>query len=83
MKILVLPGDGIGEEITAATMTVLEAVDRHIALGIDYSFADIGFSALAKHGTTLPDTVLDQARTSDGIILGPISLSNARGVAYP
>ena len=35
MKILVLPGDGIGPEITDATMTVLNAVDAQFALGLD------------------------------------------------
>ena len=73
MKILTLPGDGIGEEITAATMAVLEAVGRRFELGIDYAYDDIGFTSLEKYGTTLRDEVLERARASDGIILGPIS----------
>ena len=73
MSILVLPGDGIGEEIVAATMKVLEAVDKVTPLGLDYEFEEIGFKALEKTGTTLPDEVLEKARNSDGIILGPIS----------
>ena len=73
MKILVLPGDGIGEEITRATMTVLEVVDTRFSLGLEYDFMDIGFKALEKTGTTLPDPVLEAAKKSDGIILGPIS----------
>jgi 3-isopropylmalate dehydrogenase len=73
MNILVLPGDGIGEEITKATITVLDAVNGRFSLGLNFSFADIGFAALEKTGTTLPDGVLEQARQSDGIILGPIS----------
>ena len=73
MKILVLPGDGIGAEITRATMTVLDAVERRFPLGLDYAFEEIGFVALEKTGTTLPDGVMDKARQADGIILGPIS----------
>lgn len=73
MKILVLPGDGIGEEITAATMAVLTEADRRFGLGLGFEFDDIGFASLAKHGTTLRDEVLDKARASDGVILGPIS----------
>jgi len=73
MKILVLPGDGIGEEITRATLTVLEVVNQTHSLGLEFDFMDIGFKALEKTGTTLPDEVLDTARRSDGIILGPIS----------
>jgi isocitrate/isopropylmalate dehydrogenase len=73
MKIQILPGDGIGEEITRATLTVLEAADRRFALGLRFTFDEIGFAALAKTGTTLPERVLDGARRSDGVILGPIS----------
>jgi 3-isopropylmalate dehydrogenase len=73
MKLLVLPGDGIGPEITAATLGVLEAADRRFALGLDFERAEIGFAALERFGTTLPDEVLDRARRADGILLGPIS----------
>ena len=73
MNILVLPGDGIGEEITKATMTVLDMLNARFSLGLNFNFADIGFVALEKTGTTLPDEVLEHAKQSDGIILGPIS----------
>jgi 3-isopropylmalate dehydrogenase len=72
MNILVLPGDGIGGEITKATITVLDAVNGRFSLGLKFNFAEIGFVALEKTGTTLPDGVLDQAMQSAGIILGPI-----------
>ncbi|WP_193369524.1 isocitrate/isopropylmalate dehydrogenase family protein [Pelagibius marinus] len=73
MKFLVMAGDGIGEEITEATLKVLEAADGRFGLGLDFEAAEIGLKALAKHGTTMPDGVLERARASDGIILGPIS----------
>ncbi len=73
MNILVLPGDGIGTEITDATLSVLHAVNTKHGLGLKFEFADIGFAALAKTGTTLPDEVLARARECDGILLGPIS----------
>ena len=73
MKILVMAGDGIGEEITAATMTVMEAVDKVAPTGFDYEFVDIGFKSYEKCGSTFPDSVLEQCRASDGLILGPIS----------
>lgn len=73
MKIVVLPGDGIGEEITDATLRVLDTVDKKIPLGFEYDFHDIGFKSLASAGTTFPDSVLAACRASDGIILGPIS----------
>ena len=73
MNILVLPGDGIGPEITQATIAVLEAANRHFGLGLEFEFDDIGFTALRASGTTLPDAVLEKARNADGILLGPIS----------
>ncbi len=73
MKILVMPGDGIGEEITEATLAVLAAAQRRYGLGLAFEVQEIGFKALRDHGTTLPEGALDEARASDGIILGPIS----------
>lgn len=72
-SLLVLPGDGIGPEITEATVSVLKAAgDLH---GIEFRFSEatIGFDALRSTGTTLPDNVLPQAMAADGVILGPVS----------
>jgi isocitrate/isopropylmalate dehydrogenase len=73
IRLLVLPGDGIGPEITTATLAVLEAVDRTLSLGFEFEHDRIGFEALRAEGTTLPDRVLERARAADGILLGPIS----------
>lgn len=69
LQFLVLEGDGIGPEITAATIAVLQA----LSLDISFAIADIGFAAHRKHGTTFPDAVLDAARRADGVLLGPVS----------
>jgi 3-isopropylmalate dehydrogenase len=73
MKLLVLAGDGIGPEITRATLVVLDAASARFGLGLEYEHADIGFASLEKVGSTLPDRVLERAREVDGIVLGPIS----------
>lgn len=73
MRILVLPGDGIGPEITAATLEALTAVDRRLSLGLEAETADIGLASLASQGTTLPPGVLQRATEVDGVILGPVS----------
>ncbi|MDR0258333.1 MAG: isocitrate/isopropylmalate dehydrogenase family protein [Comamonas sp.] len=70
MKLLVLPGDGIGPEIVEAAIGVLKAADAKFQLGFDYDYDDVGFAALEKHGTTLRDETLQAARGYDGIILG-------------
>jgi 3-isopropylmalate dehydrogenase len=73
MKILVLPGDGIGPEITAATLEVLAAADMRWRLRLDVEVAEIGLASLASSGTTLPAAVLARAAEVDGVILGPVS----------
>lgn len=70
MKILVLPGDGIGPEIVDASVAVLRAADATYRLGLSFDFDDVGFTSLEKHGTTLRQEVLERARACDGIILG-------------
>jgi 3-isopropylmalate dehydrogenase len=69
-RILVLPGDGIGPEITAATLAVLRA---GVGDGIAFDQMDIGEASLAASGSTLPQTVLDAIPAADGVILGPVS----------
>lgn len=76
MRILCLPGDGIGEEITAATLTVLAAVSDRFGLGLDFEMGEIGLKAYERTGSTCPPAVLERARQVDGVILGPISHLN-------
>lgn len=78
VNLLLLEGDGIGPEITAATLDVLRHVDARFGLALSFAHAQIGFAALEKTGTTFPDAVFEQARAADGIVLGPVSHN-----AYP
>src|SRR5512138_121675 len=73
MRIMVLPCDGIGPEITAASMKVLEAANRGFGLDLTFDYEDAGFVSLEKHGVTLRPETLERARTYDGVILGPQS----------
>lgn len=73
LKLLVLPGDGIGPEITAATLDILHAVDERLGIGFDFETLDIGLKSLAAQGTTLSDDVMAKVPSADGIILGPVS----------
>jgi isocitrate/isopropylmalate dehydrogenase len=73
MKILVLPGDGIGPEITRTTLEVLQTVDTTLSLGLEIEVHDIGLATLKSQGTTLPPEVLRRIPEVDGVILGPVS----------
>src|SRR5438552_1021387 len=71
MRLLVLPGDGIGPEIVAAAMDVAQAADAKFALGLTFDYDDVGFVSLDKHGTTLRPELLERTRNKyDGVILG-------------
>ena len=72
MKILVLPGDGIGPEITQATLAVLDRANAKYKLGLEWQPMDMGLVTLKKEGSTLPERVMDAARKAPGIILGPV-----------
>jgi 3-isopropylmalate dehydrogenase len=72
MKLLVLPGDGIGPEITQATLAVLGRANEKFKLGLEWETRDIGLATLRSEGSTLPDSVMEAARKAPGIILGPV-----------
>jgi 3-isopropylmalate dehydrogenase len=78
INLLVLEGDGIGPEITRATVDVLRHVDGMFGLGLQFSAGDIGFTSLKADGATFTSRVLEAARAADGVILGPVSHN-----AYP
>jgi 3-isopropylmalate dehydrogenase len=72
MRILLLPGDGIGPEITDATRQVLAAASERFGLGLAFEELPIGYAAFERHGTTLPPETLERIRAVDGTVLGPI-----------
>jgi 3-isopropylmalate dehydrogenase len=78
MKLIVLAGDGIGPEITEATLEVLAAADRRFRLGLEFEHHAVGLAALKSAGTTCPDGLVGACRRADGILLGPLDQ-----VAYP
>ena len=67
MRIAVMPGDGIGPEVIAHSVRVLEA----LALpGLILIEADVGGVAYRRHGHPLPTETLESARTADAILFG-------------
>ena len=76
--LVVMEGDGIGPEITAATLGVLRAADRTFGLGLTFTTVPIGVAALEAHGTTLPESSFEAAQKADGVVLGPVDHN-----AYP
>ncbi len=71
MKIAVLPGDGIGPEIVAQAMKVLEALRRE-GLPVEMEQASIGGAGYEAAGDPLPDATLKLAREADAVLLGAV-----------
>ncbi len=73
LRILVLEGDGIGPEITAATLDVLRAAAAAFSFPLSFESAAIGWAAHRTEGATFPQSVLDKAKAAHGVLLGPVS----------
>jgi len=71
-KIAVLPGDGIGPEVMAEAIKVLEAIKKKYNLELSYDFHDVGGIAIDNHGTPLPDSTLTACEQSDAILFGSV-----------
>jgi len=76
MRIVVMPGDGIGPEITAATVKVLKLASERFKLGLAFEDHVVGFASLKSKGTTFAPEVLEACRSADGMLLGPLSHSD-------
>ena len=74
--IAVLPGDGIGPEVTAQAVRVLEALD----LGLTFETAPVGGAAYLKAAHPLPPDSLDLARRADAVLFGAVGAPEYDGL---
>jgi tartrate dehydrogenase/decarboxylase/D-malate dehydrogenase len=72
LKIAVIPGDGIGNEVVPEGIKVLEAVGRRFDLGFEWQHFDWSCERFKKTGKMMPDDGLDQLRGHDAIYLGAV-----------
>jgi len=73
MKIIIIPGDGIGPETMAVTSQVLESVSNKLNLGIELEQETAGHISLQKYGSTVTPTLLEKVKAANGLMLGPMS----------
>lgn len=71
-KIIVIPGDGIGQEITACAVKVLEKVDQKFSIGLEFETRDAGGTSYEKFGTPLTDEALTACKNADGVLFGAV-----------
>jgi len=71
-KIAVLAGDGIGPEVMAEALKVLDAVQEKFGFSLEYASADVGGIAIDNHGQALPQSTLDVCEAADAILFGSV-----------
>ncbi len=71
-KVLVLPGDGIGQEIVAQALKVIDYLNENENLGMELVHGLIGGTAYDETGSPLPQATLDEAHKCDSILLGAV-----------
>ncbi|NJN75019.1 MAG: 3-isopropylmalate dehydrogenase [Synechococcaceae cyanobacterium RL_1_2] len=71
-KLTLLPGDGIGPEIMAVALDILQVIGKQYDLSFDYTEAPIGGAAIDATGEPLPQETLDICKGSDAVLLAAI-----------
>lgn len=71
-KIIVIPGDGIGQEITASAVKILKKIDEKFKIGLEFDYRDAGGTSYEKFGSPLTDEALDACKKADGVLFGAV-----------
>ena len=74
-KVTMIPGDGVGPELSEATMRVLDAT----GVGFEWEVVQAGENVMAEYGTPLPENVLESIRRNKVAIKGPITTPVGKG----
>lgn len=70
--IVVIPGDGIGQEVTGEAVRVLQKVDEMFHLGLTYEWKDAGGTSYDKYGTPLTEETIEACRNADAVLFGAV-----------
>ena len=74
-RITLIPGDGIGPEVTQSTQNLLEAAGAEI----EWEIVEAGLCVLDKYGTALPENVLESIQRNKAALKGPITTPIGEG----
>ena len=81
-KILVLPGDGIGQEVTASAMQILDFIIKKFSLNFSIDTLDVGGTAYEKFGSPIPENVLATAKKADAVLFGAVGAPKWDGLSW-
>ena len=71
-KIAVIQGDGIGPEVTAEAVKILDAAASAFGHNFEYEYLLAGGAAIDETGKCLPDETVEAAKNSDAVLLGAV-----------
>ena len=71
-KISLIPGDGIGPELTEATLAVLDSAQERFHLRLDVIEAEAGDTTFQKRGVALPEETVEKIKASQACLKGPV-----------
>ena len=71
-KIIVIPGDGVGTEVTDSAVKVLKKIDEKFKIGLEFETRYAGGAAYDKFGEPLPAETLDACKKADAILFGAV-----------
>ena len=77
-QIAVIPGDGIGPELTDSALAVLDRISPLLSRPITTTFLDAGAGAYQRSGTTMSADAIETVRRSDATLKGPVGLPGVR-----
>lgn len=72
LNIVVLPGDGIGPEVSEYAVKVVNMLAEHAGLSLELDYADFGGISLDRHGVPATEDALTRARSADAVLLGAV-----------
>ena len=72
MKILILPGDGVGKEVTNEARKVINIISKLYKLDIDIDFGYFGGEAVDKFDSPFPSQTIQKVKNSDAVLLGAV-----------
>lgn len=71
-KIIVIPGDGIGKEITDSAVAVLKKVDEKFKIEMEFDYRDAGGASYDKYGEPLTAETLEACKAADAVLFGAV-----------
>jgi isopropylmalate/isohomocitrate dehydrogenase-like protein len=78
-NIAVLKGDGIGPEVTEATVKVLQAVQDTSNLKLNFLYGEAGYHCIAEHGTNMPKQTITLLKQTHACLKGPMTTPETPG----